>query len=81
MGFWNTMPMRERSAFMSISGERRFSPSISTSPSARCPGYRLYMRFSTRSRVDLPQPLGPIIPVTCCAGRSRLIFLNAWLAP
>ncbi len=56
-------------------------PSIITSPSARWPGYRSYMRFSTRSRVDLPQPEGPIMPVTCFSGRSRAMPFSALLVP
>ena len=64
VGFWNTMPMRARSAFTSTFGSMILVPSIITWPVARCPGYRSYIRFSTRSRVDLPQPDGPIMPVT-----------------
>jgi hypothetical protein len=45
-------------------GDRMSSPSIRIWPSARWPGYRAYMRLSVRSRVDLPQPDGPISAVT-----------------
>ena len=31
--------------------------------------------------VDLPQPEGPIKPVTCLSGRSSEISLSAWLLP
>ncbi len=54
-------------------------PSIITSPLARWPGYRSYIRFSTRSSVDLPQPDGPIMPVTCGpAGRGRCLSAPGW---
>jgi hypothetical protein len=38
VGFWNTMPIRERSRFMSSPDARMFSPSTSTSPVATWPG-------------------------------------------
>ena len=60
VGFWNTMPTRKRRLATSTLGARMFSPSSSTSPVARCPGYSAYMRLSTRSSVDLPQPEGPM---------------------
>ena len=75
------MPMRARNAFRSMSGAMMLSPSIITSPVARWPGYRSYMRFSTRSSVDLPQPDGPIMPVTWRSGRSRLMLFSARLLP
>ena len=81
VGFWNTMPTRLRSMFRSTAGSMMLLPSISTSPSARWPGYRSYIRFSTRSSVDLPQPEGPIIPVTFLSGRSNETDFSAWLAP
>ena len=58
-----------------------FSPSIITSPVARWPGYRSYIRFITRSRVDLPQPEGPIMPVTWRSGRSSWMLFSARLSP
>ncbi len=36
------------------------------------------MRLKMRSRVDLPQPEGPISAVTRFSGISRLMFFNAW---
>ena len=35
------------------------------------------MRLSTRSNVDLPQPDGPIMPVTWRSGRLRLTPFRA----
>ena len=75
------MPMRARNAFRSIFGSMMLTPSIITSPVARWPGYRSYIRFSTRSRVDLPQPDGPIMPVTWRSGRSSLIPFSARWSP
>src|SRR5919197_5281575 len=40
------------------------SPSRVTSPSCRAPGTSSCMRLKDRSRVDLPQPLGPMMAVT-----------------
>src|SRR3954468_8337486 len=42
-------------------------PSKRTSPSTRAPGTVSCMRFRQRSSVDLPQPDGPMIAVTCPA--------------
>jgi len=39
------------------------------------------MRLSTRSRVDLPQPDGPISPVMRRSGMSRLIAFSARVSP
>src|SRR6185437_9900335 len=39
------------------------------------------MRLNTRSRVDLPQPDGPMIAVTRFSGMSRLMFFSAWKSP
>ena len=39
------------------------------------------MRFRTRSSVDLPQPEGPIMPVTRRSGRFKLMFFSALFAP
>ena len=39
------------------------------------------MRLKVRSKVDLPQPEGPIKAVTLLAGISRLMFFSAWKEP
>ena len=39
------------------------------------------MRLKVRSRVDLPQPEGPIKAVTLLAGMSMLTFFSAWKVP
>ena len=39
------------------------------------------MRLKVRSRVDLPQPEGPMNAVTLRSGMSRLMFFSAWNAP
>ena len=75
------MPIRMRSAATSKAGSKRFLPSSSTSPVARCPGYRAYMRLITRSRVDLPQPEGPMKAVMLRSGMSSVTPLSARVAP
>ena len=40
-----------------------------------------FMRFRHRSRVDLPQPEGPIRAVICRAGISRVMLFSAWKSP
>jgi hypothetical protein len=75
------MPMRLRSWFRSTPGAMMLRPSSSASPLARWPGYRSYMRFNTRSSVLLPQPDGPIMPVTLRSGRSRLMPFSARFVP
>ena len=39
------------------------------------------MRLTDRSKVDLPQPDGPIRAVTCRAGTVRLMSESAWFGP
>src|SRR5690348_3868487 len=39
------------------------------------------MRLNTRSKVDLPQPDGPMIALTCFSGRSMLMFFSACESP
>ena len=39
------------------------------------------MRLKVRSRVDLPQPDGPMKAVTFRSGMSRLMFFSAWKPP
>ena len=42
---------------------------------------RSFIRFSERSRVDLPQPDGPISAVTSPRWKVRLISYRAWALP
>ena len=39
------------------------------------------MRFSTRSRVDLPQPEGPIRAVTAFSATGMETPFSAWFLP
>src|SRR5690348_8437258 len=39
------------------------------------------MRLNTRSKVDLPQPDGPMIALTFFSGMSRLMFFSACASP
>src|SRR6185312_3903728 len=39
------------------------------------------MRLNPRSKVDLPQPDGPMIALTRFSGRSMLMFFSAWKSP
>src|SRR5574337_1529820 len=39
------------------------------------------MRLNTRSKVDLPQPDGPMIAVTCFSGMSMLMLFSAGESP
>ncbi len=64
VGFWNTMPMLARSRLRSCLGERMFSPSKQDFAGGALVGIESYIRLSTRSRVDLPQPDGPMKAVT-----------------
>src|SRR6266545_6318045 len=47
-----------------------FTLSSSTSPLTVAPGVSSCIRLRQRSRVDLPQPEGPMMAVTVCAGNS-----------
>ena len=51
------------------------------SPSVRTDETRSFIRFTDRSRVDLPQPEGPIRAVTSPRGTPMLISKSAWLSP
>src|SRR5215471_18374757 len=47
----------------------------------RAVGTNSCMRFRARRKVDLPQPLGPIIADTAQAGISSETRLSTWFAP
>ncbi len=47
-------------------------------PEIRTVSIRSFMRFMQRSRVDLPQPDGPIRAVTSPRGTSMVISNSAW---
>ena len=57
--FWNTMPMRRRILRISVSDSGSGSPSNNTRPPLM-PSSELVQR----SRVDLPEPEGPIRHIT-----------------
>src|ERR1051326_3947022 len=57
------------------SPNRRMSPGIFASGTSSC------MRLRERRKVDLPQPLGPMMAVTARARTSRETLLRTWLAP
>src|SRR3954466_10059330 len=52
-----------------------------TVPSTRASGMVSCMRLRQRSRVDLPQPDGPMIAVTSFAGKSRFTSRTACVDP
>src|SRR6266545_2732447 len=47
-----------------------FTLSSNTLPLTVAPGVSSCIRFKQRSRVDLPQPDGPMMAVTVCAGNK-----------
>src|SRR5271154_5326618 len=57
------------------------SPNNLISPSMRASGFNSCIRFSARRKVDLPQPLGPIIAVTAFAFTSSETFFTAARSP
>ncbi len=57
------------------------APSSVTVPSARAPGTTSCIRFKQRTKVDLPQPDGPMIAVTWFSASGRSMPLSAWLLP
>src|SRR5262245_46793117 len=56
-------------------------PSSSTSPVARAPSIRSFIRFRQRRNVDLPQPDGPISAITDRSGISSEMSNRACLSP
>src|SRR5437016_1963753 len=57
------------------------SPSNNTCPWTRAPGTTSCMRFSARRKVDLPQPDGPIMAVTCLGSTVMLTSARACVEP
>ena len=51
------------------------------SPSTRAPSIRSFIRLRSLSRVDFPQPDGPIRAVTRFFSRSSVTFVSARKAP
>src|ERR1039457_6996972 len=57
------------------------SPNKRISPSMRASGFSSCIRFNARRKVDLPQPLGPMMAVTALAAMSSETFFSTSLAP
>src|SRR5437764_15006506 len=57
------------------------SPSSMIFPSTRAPGTTSCMRLMARRNVDLPQPDGPIMAVTCLGSMVMLTSAMAWVVP
>src|ERR1700722_6432826 len=57
------------------------SPNSRISPSMRASGFSSCMRFKARRKVDLPQPLGPMMAVTVRAAISIDTLLSTLLPP
>ena len=62
-------------------GRRGRRPKCRSEPSRRVPGVSSCIRLSARRKVDLPQPLGPMIAVTFFAGMRIVTSNSAWRAP
>jgi hypothetical protein len=78
-GFWNTMPILRRMATGSTLAENMSSSSRKTCPLTHAPGVTSCILLRQRTRVDFPQPDGPIIAVTAFSlkeieTRSRTFF-------
>ncbi len=58
-----------------------FAPWYRIVPSTRQSGTRSFIRLKHRSRVDLPQPDGPIRAVTSLARIGMVTCLSAWTGP
>ena len=76
LGCWNTMPTCTRRALASVL--KMSWPLNSTTPSVCTPSTKSHMRLKVRSRVDLPQPEGPMKAVARCSGMSSEMSLSAW---
>src|SRR5260221_4491173 len=73
---WNTMPTSARTALMSLLLWARRLPSTKISPPLGVSRWLMQ-----RSTVDLPEPLGPMITVTCPLGTLRLTPSTARSGP
>ena len=71
---WNTKPIRSRRSSVSCRSVRRPS---SASPTKTFPEVRVSRPARQCSRVDLPDPDGPMIAVNCPAGNSMLTSSRA----
>src|SRR3984893_6439882 len=69
-GRWKTMPTRRRNCVTSCA--KMLCPSSVISPSKRAWRTISCIRFSVRSKVDFPQPDGPISAVTLLVATPRL---------
>src|SRR5215471_758164 len=81
---WNTMPVAARNADSSRSEYLTRLPSpkrISRSPTQMLPRSGSSSRLMQRKRVDLPEPLGPIIATTEPRSTCRDTPLSTWTAP
>ena len=73
---WKTIPMRARSLSTSASG------SVISSPSTKIfPLVGVSSMLTQRSRVDLPDPDGPITQTTCPCATWKSMPLSTSLAP
>jgi len=68
VGFWNTIPTRNRT--LTTPFVARSSPSSRIFPSIRARGVSSWRRFRQRRNVDFPHPDGPMIAVTARSGTS-----------
>ncbi|MNN54160.1 hypothetical protein D3C81_1689550 [compost metagenome] len=83
---WNTMPILPRTRRMWLSGARTSWPPrwiwVRDSPSTSITPLSMVSRvISARSRVDLPEPLGPMIATFSLAFTSRLRSLSTVKLP
>ena len=80
-GRWNTMPTTRRTATGSTPLPYRSVPSSVDLPLTCAPGMTSCIRLSVRSRVDLPQPDGPMKAVTVRGSTVIETSSTAWNVP
>ena len=74
------MPMRLRSPLTSVSGSKMSAPSKRIVPAMRTSSIRSFRRLMQRSKVDLPQPEGPMKAVIFFSGIESEISFNAFFS-
>src|SRR5882762_2353036 len=79
--FWKTMPTRLRSSVTSSPGSWMSVAPMRMLPAIRTPSTKSFMRLRHRSRVDLPQPEGPMYAVTRCFGIDMETSFSASFSP
>src|SRR5690242_436147 len=80
-GFWNTMPTCRRTCTAGVPFPYTSMSPMRTLPLTRVSGRVSCMRLMQRTKVDLPQPEGPMMAVAWLGAMRMAMSCSAWVAP